>query len=76
MQCTSDEVVCVNSLLLLFISWVTLHTAVERQKSNCYFCMPTKTKKMAFSALEFVCLHMLTVWLPIRSMLTYVTTGR
>jgi len=38
--------------------------------------MPTKTKKMAFSALEFVCLHMLTVWLPIRSMLTYVTTGR
>jgi hypothetical protein len=48
MQGTSVEIVCVNSLLPLFMSGVILHTAVKRQKSNSYFCMPTMTKEGFF----------------------------
>jgi hypothetical protein len=71
MQGTSVEVLCVNSLLPLFMSGVIIHTTVKRQKSNSYFCMPTRTKE------GFLCIvtYVLTVWFPIHFVLAYVTTG-
>jgi len=67
MLATSDEVVCVT----VYRHCLTLHTTVERQKSNNSLCMPTytyKDKYMDFPAVRYVGSHMQTlVWLPTHS---------
>jgi hypothetical protein len=44
MQATSDKVVVLKFIATVYI-WVTLHRAVERQKSNSSICTPACTDK-------------------------------
>jgi len=71
MLATTDEVVS----LTVYCHYLTLHTTVERQKSNSSLCMRTytdKDKEMDFPAVQYVGSHMQTlVCLPIHSAFTF-----